>query len=91
MKTWIDNKNQLKSINNEEKNQIQMAVELVSSIVSRRKELGLSQRDLASRSGVHHIAIAKLEKNGTVPRIDTLCKLIKPLGLVIKLEILGSK
>lgn len=90
MKMWSDVRDQLTSLTEDEKEQSQIAAELISAIVKRRNELGLSQRQLADKCGIHYVAIARLEKNGVVPRIDTLSKIIRPLGLKIKLELADS-
>ncbi|MBP3039898.1 helix-turn-helix domain-containing protein [Bacillaceae bacterium Marseille-Q3522] len=47
-------------------------IEIVAHLVSRRKILGLSQRDLAEKSGLKQFAIARLEKEGVIPRLVTL-------------------
>jgi predicted transcriptional regulator len=90
MKTWSDVRDQLTSLTEEQKEQSQISADLISTIVKRRNELGLSQRQLADKCGIHYVAIARLEKNGVIPRIDTLSKIVKPLGLRIKLELTDS-
>jgi DNA-binding XRE family transcriptional regulator len=63
---------------------------IINSIINRRVELGLTQRDLAKISGVKQSAIARLENFKVVPKIYTLYKLMNPLGLkLITIEIEG--
>lgn len=49
-------------------------------IRARRKELKLTQKDLASRVGVSHVAISQWEKDETAPRGDNLLRLSQALG-----------
>lgn len=85
MKEWPDVKKNLVSLNSAEKEEINKTAGLVAEIIQRRLELSLTQRRLAELSGVKQSAIARLERNGAIPRIDTLFKLLKPLGLTITL------
>lgn len=85
MKKWSDVRENIQALSEFEKEQIDLAAELVAQIINRRAELGLTQRQLAEKSGVKQSAIARLESQAVVPRIDTLYKLLRPLGLKIKL------
>lgn len=49
-------------------------------LVHARRKAGLTQRDLARRSGVAQPAIAKIEKGHTSPRVDTLERLLRACG-----------
>jgi len=42
-----------------------------------RLRAGLSQEDLARRSGLHHTEISLLERGGRVPRLDTCMKVVE--------------
>lgn len=85
MKKWSDVRENIQALSEFEKEQIDLAAELVAQIINRRAELGLTQRQLAEKAGVKQSAIARLESQAVVPRIDTLYKLLRPLGLKIKL------
>lgn len=50
-------------------------------IRARRKELRLTQKDLASKVGVSHVSISQWEKDETAPRGDNLLALAKALGV----------
>lgn len=78
---WADYQKQITALNNEELEQI----EIVAHLVSRRIKLGLTQRDVAELSGLKQSAIARLEKEGAIPRLDTLEKISKALGLKLAL------
>ena len=46
--------------------------QLVSHIIERRLALGLTQKQLAERTGLKQEAVARLESARTMPRVDTL-------------------
>jgi SOS-response transcriptional repressor LexA len=50
-------------------------------IRARRKELRLTQKDLASKVGVSHVSISQWEKDETAPRGDNLLALARALGV----------
>ncbi len=85
MKTWADVRGRIKSISEEEKEEIKLAANLVAQLINRREELGLSQRQLSVKSGIKQAAIARLESHNAIPRIDTFARLSKSLGLEIRL------
>jgi transcriptional regulator with XRE-family HTH domain len=53
--------------------------QVAEKVVSRRKELGLSQAELAELTGTTQSAIARLEAGGRPPRIDTLLRIAEAL------------
>jgi transcriptional regulator with XRE-family HTH domain len=55
--------------------------ELAAAIRARRESLGLSQRELAERSGMHTAAIARYERAERDPRYSALLQLSGALGL----------
>lgn len=85
VKNWKELKNNIKALEPEEKEEIETISKLVSVIIERRIEMGLSQRDLAKLSGVKQPAIARLETLGSIPRLDTLVKILKVLELKINI------
>ena len=48
-----------------------------------RNERGLSVRDLAVEAGVHYVSIVRLENGKFDPRLSTLRKLAKALGVTV--------
>ena len=58
-------------------------------ILNKRKELGMTQSDLASRLNVTDKAVSKWERNASCPDIGTVPKLAEVLGLDVN-ELMGS-
>lgn len=87
MKTWNDYKNHVKAINEEERRnmeEIEEMTAIVSSIIKRRQELGISQRSLAERCGIPQSSVARIETLKTTPKLDTLIKLLQALDLKLQ-------
>lgn len=53
--------------------------QVAEKVVERRKELELSQAELAELTGTTQSAIARLEAGGRPPRIDTLLRIAEAL------------
>lgn len=53
---------------------------LVGEIIKARQELGISQKRLEELSGVRQPIIARMEKSVSNPTLETVLKLLKPLG-----------
>jgi len=81
MVKWADYKKQITVLDQEEIKEL----EIVAQIISRRKKLGITQSQLAEAAGLQQSAIARLEREGAVPRLDTLNKVSKALGLKLAL------
>jgi predicted transcriptional regulator len=52
---------------------------IADRVAERRLEKNLSQRELAERCGTTQSAIARLERGGRPPRIDTLLRIAEAL------------
>lgn len=84
MKTWTDYKEHVKSSNTTDKKSIEemeTLATIISAVVQQRNALGLSQRDLASLCGIPQSSVARIESYKTTPNLDTLLKIMRPLGL----------
>lgn len=57
-----------------------LRVALIDELIRARNEKGITQRELEELSGVSQPVIARIEKGKTVPRIDTVIKLLSALG-----------
>jgi ribosome-binding protein aMBF1 (putative translation factor) len=61
--------------------------QIADQVAQRRRELGLSQAELARVCGTTQSAIARLESGGRPPRIDTLLKLAHALDCELHIEL----
>ncbi len=89
MRTWEDYKKEAKSLNNFTKEDIEEMEELakiISEIIKKRTELGYSQRDLAVICGLPQSSVARIESCTVKPNIETLMKIMKPLGLKLSIS-----
>lgn len=60
---------------------------IASQVSDRRRELELSQADLARLVGTTQSAIARLESGGRPPRIDTLLRIADALDCELSVEL----
>jgi ribosome-binding protein aMBF1 (putative translation factor) len=64
----------------EEREEINFQADLLCKCAVARREKGLSQKQLAEKSGLKQPAVARIESLSTSPRVETLIKLLYPLG-----------
>jgi len=57
-----------------------LRVAMMIELVNARKERGISQKRLEELSGVKQPVIARMEKGSTNPQLDTVLKVLAPLG-----------
>ena len=57
-----------------------LRVAMMIEIARARKERGISQKKLEELSGVKQPIIARMERGETSPQIDTVLKVLAPLG-----------
>lgn len=67
----------------DEKNRINFEVELIGKLIEARESMGLTQQQLAEQAGIKQSALARLESMKSTPQIDTLFKILKPLGYTL--------
>ncbi|PHC82976.1 transcriptional regulator [Bacillus wiedmannii] len=79
---WAEYEKKITALDENEMTQI----DLIAQLVNRRIKLGLTQTELAKKTGLKQPAIARMESiEGPTPRLDTLEKVIRGLGLKILL------
>lgn len=91
MKTWDDYKEHVKSIDKQSKKDMEATEELaaiVSAIIEKRNSMGLSQRDLADLCGIPQSSVARIETYKTTPNLNTLIKMMAPLGLKLVVSVI---
>lgn len=60
-----------------------LRVQLMGELIKARQEQGISQKKLEELSGVKQPIIARMEKGYTNPQLETLLKVLAPLGKTI--------
>ena len=61
--------------------------QIAGQVADRRRELGLSQAQLAELVDTTQSAIARLESGGRPPRIDTLLRIANALDCDLKVDL----
>jgi ribosome-binding protein aMBF1 (putative translation factor) len=61
--------------------------QIAGQVAERRNARGLSQRELAELTGTTQSAIARLERGGRPPRIDTLLRIAEALDCELLVEL----
>jgi len=61
--------------------------QIADDVATRRAEQKLSQRELAELTGTTQSAIARLERGGRPPRIDTLMRIAEALDCDLRVEL----
>ncbi len=71
----------------------ELRVSIIGELIKARQEKGISQKKLEELSGVKQPVIARMEKGSTSPQLDTILKVLAPLGktlAVVPLETTNS-
>ena len=68
-----------------------LKVSLIGELIKTRQEQGISQKKLEELSGVKQPVIARMEKGHTSPQIDTLLKVLAPLGKTLAIVPLKTR
>jgi len=80
-------KEQLKNPNlKKEYDALEAEFSIVQAIIDARKVSGLTQKDLAERTGIAQSDISKLENGSANPSLRTLQRLADGMGMKLKLE-----
>lgn len=79
----------IKASGEKEKQAIECAdkiAQIINKIASARIEKGMTQRQLAEKSGIKQSAIARMETLQVIPRVDTLVRIANSLDIEIDLK-----
>ena len=83
---WNEYKTQIKNtdpIGKEIISEAETEAAIISAMIKQRKELGLSQRDLAKMCHIPQSSVARIESYKTTPRLDTLLNILGQIGLTL--------
>lgn len=81
----------VKACENREEKLQQLECELVQNFIKLRKDNHLTQEALANQSGVIRLTITRIENLVTSPQINTLIKILEPLGYTVRIEPINKK
>ena len=62
----------------------EQCAKIIDTLIEKRKELGLTQKELADASHLTQSVIARMESKKAVPQLDTLLKVVDALGVIWK-------
>ena len=75
-----------KNVSKDDKNEIEFQTELIGKLIEIRNSKKITQRKLAQICNVKQPEIARIESFKCSPQINTLIKLLIPLGYTLKIE-----
>ena len=78
-------------LTDEELSESDLRVALIGELIKARQERGISQKQLEELSGVRQPIIARMEKGNTNPQLNTLLKVLAPLGKTLAVVPLKQK
>ncbi|MCR4679866.1 MAG: helix-turn-helix domain-containing protein [Lachnospiraceae bacterium] len=90
MSDWKQFRDEL-NISPEDESVIELEKELIRTMVRLREEQGLSQMDLAVKCNLKQPVIARMEKAVHSPQIDSLLKVLVPLGYKLQIVPMDKK
>lgn len=81
MPSWKDLEELTKKVNTEDEvNSLKISIDFASKLIKARLDNNLTQAQLAERAGLKQSAIARIENQGSLPRIDTVFKIASALN-----------
>jgi DNA-binding XRE family transcriptional regulator len=66
-------------------NQVKSEYRIIEQIVKTRREMKITQKELAGLANVSQQAISRLEREKHIPNVGTLIKIVNGLGLELNL------
>ncbi len=90
MSTWRELKSDL-SFSQEDINAIELEKDLIRTMIQIREEKGLTQTQLAEICNVKQPVIARMESSVHSPQIDSLLRILTPLGYTLQIVPIANK
>ena len=88
MRTWREVRPELYTA--EEIRESDLRVAIIGELVKARQEKNISQRKLEELSGVRQPVISRMESGDTSPQLDTVLRVLAPLGKTLAIVPLES-
>ncbi len=89
MDDWTKYKNNVRSRNpkiGKDLDEVEEISAIVGAMIEQRRNLELSQRDLADLCGIPHSSVARIESGTSIPNLSTLLRIFKQLGLSLSVS-----
>ena len=83
--------NKVKKNKEYDENLLKLEEEFINDFIKLRKDKHLTQEELARRANVIRLTITRIENFITSPQINTLIKILKPIGYTIKIVPIKKK
>ncbi len=65
-------------------------VAIIGEFIKERQKKGISQKKLEELSGIRQPIISRIEKGTAIPRLDTILKVLAPLGKTLAIVPINS-
>jgi len=79
---WKDFRDTLE-LSPEEEEMINLEKSLITAVINAREESGLTQKQLSELCGIKQPVIARLESAAHSPQINSIIRILKPLGYTL--------
>lgn len=63
--------------------EMKLHTQIIGEIIKARNNKGVTQKTLEKMTGIKQPQIARIEKGDVTPQINTILKLLKPLGMTL--------
>ena len=90
MATWKELKKDF-ALSQEDQNTIELEKELIRTMINIREEKGLTQSQLAEICNIKQPVIARMESAVHSPQINSLLKILAPLGYTLQIVPIKKK
>lgn len=90
MATWKELKKDF-ALTQEDQNAIELEKELIRTMINIREEKGLTQSQLAEICNIKQPVIARMESAAHSPQINSLLKILAPLGYTLQIVPIKKK
>lgn len=90
MTSWNDFREEL-NITEDEERIIELEKELIRMLIKVREEQGITQAELAEKCNMKQPAIARMENDAHSPQLDSLLRVLTPLGYTLQIVPVSEK
>ena len=81
--TWDEVRKSLE-LTPEEEALVQLEMDIIQATIDARKKNSLTQRELSKKSGLKQSVIARIESRARSPKVETLIKMLIPMGYTLR-------